>query len=398
MELTQEQTTTANDSQRSSFFTDCEIETLNKIEKNMEALKFYFKERNDIIEAMFISLLSKQHLCMVGPPGTGKSYLITSFCQGFGFNLFQYQLSKFTTPEELMGPFSLISLKKGKYERITENKIQECDIAYLDEIFNGNSAICNKLNEIMNERLCEGRRVHLQSIFSGTNFIPGEPELIAFWDRFLFRFIVSRIAESSSFKDMLIQDDFVIDKNLIISRIELESLQQKIDDVSIDDIIDLIIKLRSELEGEGIYPSDRRFKWAMRALKACAILHKRKSVIRDDLFILKSILFEEKKQIPLVEQIIARIIAPALAKLKILLTQANEMYKNIKTKDPKNPDDLAAIMETREKLQMIHSEINTNFMNKNDISDKVKGIAGKIIKEIVAKSKKIEKEKLKSIY
>lgn len=382
---------------QSGLFSKYELEIIDKLDEQKARLQAYFKERDEIIETMFISILAKQHVCMVGPPGTAKSYLITSFCKGFGFNVFQYQLSKFTTPEEILGPYSLKSLKEGKYERIKDGKLQRCDVAYLDEVFNGNSSILNKMNEIMNERMCEGESIPLESIFSGTNFIPEDPVLVAFWDRFLFRHIVDRINEYSSFKKMLSQGLYSDDPKLAVSKSDLELLQEKVDHISVSLVIDKIVKIRHELQEEGIYPSDRRFVWAITALKAMALLNKRDEVSDDDLFILRSVLWDEKKDIASVEQIIAKTVAPALARLKEMLTQANELYKDVKSADPKKVDELPKIMESLEKLKMLHSEINETVLSNAQISDKTREMATKIANELKAKADKIKSEKLSAI-
>ncbi|MGC4051936.1 MAG: AAA family ATPase [Paludibaculum sp.] len=54
---------------------------------------------------------------------------------------FSLLLTKFTTPEEVVGPVSLAGLKADKYVRVTAGKLPEAEYAFLDELFKASSAI-----------------------------------------------------------------------------------------------------------------------------------------------------------------------------------------------------------------------------------------------------------------
>lgn len=365
-----------------AHFTDIETIAIKKLNAQIMALKNYFKERDDIIEAMVVTLLSKQHLVMVGPPGTAKSYLIESFCSGFEqFELFNWQFTKFTTPEEVFGPYSLKALKEGIYKRITAHKLPEADLAYLDEIFNANSSILNALNSAMNERVFERAKIKLNSVFSGTNFIPEESVLVAFFDRFLFRFIVDEIMEADHFEQMLLLNSYHLDPDLILSKTELEALQIRLSTVKYDSIVKPLTKVREVLKEEAIYPSSRRFKWAIQALQANALLYGRNEVIDEDLFILKNILWQSKTEIAKIEQIILKTISPALSQIRELLSMAQDLDKQSKALDAKKPDELGQIMENSAKLQEIIEDLADILKNKN-LQSKVKEVAEKIIGQI----------------
>lgn len=377
-----------------TFYSPTESAAIQKLNGQMNTLRAYFKERDEIIEAMFVALLAKQHLVMVGSPGTAKSYLIESFCGGFSdFERFDWQLTKFTTPEELFGPYSLKALKDGRYERIPQYKLQQADIAYLDEIFNANSSILNALNSAMNERLFERTAVPLNSIFSGTNQIPEDPVLQAFFDRFLFRFIVNEISDASAFEDMLMLGPYQLDPALVLTKAEIAELQAKARGVKYDVSVRMITKLRESLKEENIYPSSRRFRWAISALQALALLNGRKEVAEEDILILKNILWADKKEIAIVEQLIVKVINPALAQIKELLAQANEIEKNVRDADPKNAKDLGLIMESLEKMRLIATQIE-DIKGKRRMPPKVTDVANRVIEQISDAGKRIQKEKL----
>lgn len=378
-----------------TFYNEAEATAIQKLSAQKDALCAYFKERDEIIEAFFLALLSQNHIVMIGPPGTAKSYLIESFCAGISdVKLFAWQLTKFSTPEELFGPYSLTDLKAGKYTRIINDKLPTADIAYIDEVFNGNSSILNAFNSAMNERTFEGKPIPLKCVFSGTNFIPEDGVLIAFYDRFLFRFIVDEIHDAGHFGSMLMLGEYSLDPSAVITKTDLEQLQQKIGSIKFDGIIPQMVKLRESLRDDGIGPSSRRFKWAIRALQANALLNGRAEVIDEDLFVLKNVLWGEKKEIPIVEQVIAKAINPAIAEIRELLAQAKEIENDVKTADPKNPTELAKIMEALEKLKAIVDDVKTIVKSKH-LSEKVKETANKICNEVTDAGKRLQQEKLK---
>ncbi|MBD3343111.1 MAG: AAA domain-containing protein [Candidatus Lokiarchaeota archaeon] len=384
---------------QSSFYATKQLAAIEKLKRQKSALQQYFKERDEIVETMFLCVLSQQHQIQVGPPGTAKSALIESFTKGFdGFSMFSYQLSKFSTPEELFGPFDLNELKRGNYTRKSSGMMQDSEIVYVDEVFNANSSVLNKCNSLMNERTFEGKSAALQSLFGATNFLPEESNLVAYFDRFLFRHLVKYIGEPNTFKSMLQLDrDFLPNKNDVIHRDEIKDLQVKLHEIDVSGIIDKIVRIREELREDGICPSDRRFRWALIALKASALIDAREVVTEEDLFVLKHILWGEKEHVSTIEQTIARIVQPALAEIKTLMSQAHEMCKSVKAKDPKKPDELALIMETLEKLNKIKQEIE-EIINSKNLSKKVLKVAEKILKEIVSEGQRIQKDKMKAFF
>ena len=109
-------------------------------------------ERNEESSLVVLAMIAKEHILLLGVPGTGKSVLgrrLSKLCNG---SFFQRLLTRFTTPEELFGPLSLRSLENDEYRRSTSGFLPTASVAFLDEIFKANSAILNTLLTILNER------------------------------------------------------------------------------------------------------------------------------------------------------------------------------------------------------------------------------------------------------
>lgn len=109
-------------------------------------------ERDTEIDLALTALVCQEHVLYVGPPGTAKSMLANAMVQFIGGEKFSILLSKFSTPEELYGPISVVGLKADKYRRIIDGTLATATIGFVDEVFKASSAILNTLLTIMNER------------------------------------------------------------------------------------------------------------------------------------------------------------------------------------------------------------------------------------------------------
>lgn len=181
-----------------------EVEALrDKLNKLRLHLSKYFIAKDELIDLMVVCTLAQEPLLLVGPPGTAKSDLILKFVQAVGLQqgeYFEYMLTKFTEPSEIIGPVDINQLKEGRYLRRVSGKLPECRVAFLDEIFKSNSAILNTLLTIINERKYyqDGQPVpvNMRMLFAATNEIPDLSELGALKDRFTMKIESSSVMES----------------------------------------------------------------------------------------------------------------------------------------------------------------------------------------------------------
>jgi len=177
-------------------------EVRGRINAMRKTLSGYFVEKSEIIDLMAIATLAQEPLLLIGRPGTAKSDLVVRFCQALGLGgeeYFEYMLTKFTEPSEIVGPIDINRLKEGRYLRRVQGKLPKAQIVFLDEIFKSNSAILNTLLTIINERKFyqDGKPepVSMKMLFAATNELPEFSELDALKDRFVLK------AESVSVKD-----------------------------------------------------------------------------------------------------------------------------------------------------------------------------------------------------
>ena len=70
----------------------------------------------------------------------------------------------------------LVRLREGTVATVTTGMLPEAEFAFLDELFNANSAILNNLLTVLNERVyrrgAETHRLPLVSLFAASNHLP----------------------------------------------------------------------------------------------------------------------------------------------------------------------------------------------------------------------------------
>lgn len=354
---------------------------LDKVNDIKKYLKAKFVERDEIIDALFISLIARQHTLLIGPPGTAKSALVMEFTkQVTDVSYFQWLLTRFSTPEELFGPVSLEALEKGVYKRNTANKLPEAQVTFLDEIFKANSAILNALLTLINERLFYNNgtpiKTPLQSVIGGSNEYPEDGEgLEALFDRFLLRFELDYIGEDAGFLNMLKSN--YIKPPAPLQMQEIDQLQMFADMVDIPEAIyGILLRIRTELKDEGIRPSDRRFRQSLSLLKAKAALDGRSSVKVDDLTILRNGLWETPDQRQKSHDIVdSYSVDRCSSELEMIHKTAKELYNAVKS------DPTAELgMEATAKFKTLLSQTISLEKMHPERKDEIQDIKDQVIK------------------
>ena len=184
-------------------------ELRKRITRFRQSLGRFFVNKQEIIDLMCVAAVAQEPLLLVGPPGTAKSDLVLKFKDALGMgegDYFEYMLTRFTEPSEIIGAIDIKELREGKYIRRKEGKLPTAKLVFLDEIFKSNSAILNILLTIINERKFyqDGvpEPVPLRIMFAATNEIPEQGELAALKDRFVLK-VQSRSVQDDHFQELI---------------------------------------------------------------------------------------------------------------------------------------------------------------------------------------------------
>src|SRR3954471_16163551 len=184
-------------------------ELRTRLNRFRTSLGRFFVQKQELIDLMLVAAVAQEPLLIVGPPGTAKSDLVLKFKDALGLgegDYFEYMLTRFTEPSEIVGPIDIGKLREGRYIRREEGKLPTARLAFLDEIFKSNSAILNILLTIINERKFyqDGvpQPVRLRILFAATNEVPEQSELAALKDRFVLK-VESRSVQDDQFTNLI---------------------------------------------------------------------------------------------------------------------------------------------------------------------------------------------------
>jgi len=337
-----------------------------------EKLAEPFVGREEEAKVLVLAVLTGEHALLVGEPGTAKSALARRLAGLLDARFFKYLLTKYTEPGELLGPLDIRALREGEYRRITRGKLPEAEIAFLDEIFNANSAVLNSLLSIMQERVVyDGYteiRTNVWSIIAASNTVPEEAELQALYDRFLFRHRVEPLPPD--YWSALLEAAWSIERNSyvpdepVLTISEVKSIYNYImNNIDPFPIKDKLIKLFMILEDKGYHLTDRRKGKTLKAIAAHALLEGRTTVNEQDLFVLKYIVPKDPEDFVQINSILLEELKTRERIIRELKTiEANlENIRNeismIASFDPKLIEYYRVLKATKAKVQNLAKDL-----------------------------------------
>jgi MoxR-like ATPase len=333
-------------------------------------------DREQLVDLIALSAIAQEHLLVIGPPGTAKSEAVRRVARTLGGRYFEYLLGRFTEPSEVFGPIDLRKLKEGVVETQTAGMLPEADLAFLDEVFLGSTAILNTLLGLLNERVFRrghtAVKVPLRVCIAASNGIPEEPALAAFADRFLVRVFVEPIPDAKL--EALLDGGAALNRSslsVLASFDDLDVLARAAKDASNSRLRDPLAHAVRLLRRAGVELSDRRVVKVQRLCAAAAVLSGRLEPTDADLWpilyavppldgqrlaqdVLKDVL-QHAQSSTLLAATEAAANAPAARAARILET-AQSLFSQAPTSD-----DLSALERWRLKLEGVAREIDASF-------------------------------------
>ena len=345
-------------------------------------------ERDAEIRSLAAALVAGQHVLLLGPPGTGKSYLTGLFTAALGSSFFQVLMTKYTVPEEVFGPYSLAGLERDEYRRVVAGYLPSVEVGFLDEVFKANSSILNALLTILNEGEFDngGSRsaVPLKLCVGASNEFPADDSLNALRDRFLLCHWVSPIKNRSAKRALFFGGSKPVAAKL--SPADVAVLRAACDAVAVPDVVqDAMMDLADELEREhGITASDRRWRQATSLVRASAVLDGRDVATPRDLSILAHVLWRTVEERATVGAVVAQFVSPKLGEAMKLYDAAVEMVGKIDRK-ASGQQATAALGNANGELQKINKSIRalgTADPEITDYADKVGQMQREVGREV----------------
>lgn len=264
---------------------DCSMQVRNGIRAATAGLI----GREQLAELIVLGAVAQEHLLVVGPPGTAKSAVVRRVAQAMGGRYFEYLLGRFTEPSELFGPVDLKKLREGTVETDVTGMLPEADVAFLDEVFLGSTAILNTLLGVLNER--RFRRGHtqiqcpLRVCVGAANGLPDDEALAAFADRFLLHLFIEPVPDHQL--ETMLAGGWQSDRTQVAPQaamVHLDVLCQALHQVDMDAARPALANAIRQLRQAGIQLSDRRIVKAQRLIAAAAVLAGRTQATQGDLW------------------------------------------------------------------------------------------------------------------
>ncbi|MEV7779469.1 AAA family ATPase [Kitasatospora sp. NPDC088351] len=248
-------------------------------------------DRETVAEVVTLCAVAGEHLLVVGAPGTAKSEAVRRVAGQLGGRYFEYLLGRFTEPNELFGPVDLRRLREGRVEFETAGMLPEAEIAFLDEVFLGSTAVLNTLLGLLNERVFRRGGTVLASplrvCVGAANHLPEDPALAAFADRFLARVFVEPVA------DARLEELLEAGRRPATAPARPADLLGAVDrlaaaarDCDLDEVTPLLGTALRRLRAAGVPVSDRRAVRSQKLVAAAAVLDGRTAGTARDLWVL----------------------------------------------------------------------------------------------------------------
>lgn len=349
-------------------------QTIKRLDHVKHILKSMFTDRDMAIDLLVLATVTQEHVLLVGPPGTAKTEIIHKYTQLIDARGFHYLLTRFTEPSELFGPLDLAKFQEGIYTIRTERMLPEAQVAFIDEVFNGSSAILNSLLTLLNERVFHNGAVQqvvpLMSMIGASNSVPEDPWLKAFADRFILRLELESIEDDRI--DDLLQQGWGLERDKVEASIKAaqgKETGKEIAGVKVQDVLGLHGRLLEvdisgirpvygqlirELKAEGVELSDRRVVKGMKLIAGAALLRGAETAAVADLWALVH-MWTRPEEAKVIRNVLAPKMAEAGDNSLVQTRPVSDIMMDLET------------LENRENLLLTDSALGAYLMELNKL-------------------------------
>jgi len=297
-------------------------------------------ERADVIVGLIVALLAGTNVALLGPAGIAKSYLIVMLASAFkDGSYFEYLLSKFTAPSEIMGPVKFSAMKNDSFERAVDNYLPTANFAFLDEVFKCNSALLNALLTLINEKkyrngtkLCKSP---LASVFGASNELPEDKDgnLAALWDRFPIKYWLPGDLEDANLLALMDKEANGTKGSKLTPFLTMADLEQAQDEVAKvpfpKDVLNRAIEIKNELKKGDHRVSPRTMARIVRILQAYAWLCGDAEVTADHLVFLGDVLWTDPSDTANIQRLVAKLANPLKQAVTAIMDCATEQFRTV---------------------------------------------------------------------
>ena len=265
-------------------------QAIARIKEGMRQALAGLIDREAVAQLILLGAIAQEHLLIIGPPGTAKSYVVKRVATIVGGSYFEYLLGKFTEPSELFGTIDFTKLQDGRFETQTEGMLPEADFVFLDEIFLASTAILNTLLGVLNDHTF--RRGHTQTqcplkiCVGASNQLPEDETLQAFSDRFLLTYFIQPVADPQL--ETLLSNGWSLSQSAPLESMglleDIEALKRSLPHINLTRVVPQLAEAIRRLRQNNIILSDRRLTKLPKLVAASALLAGREIAESADLW------------------------------------------------------------------------------------------------------------------
>lgn len=310
------------------------------------------KERGEVLHGVWVGRIAQEHLLMLGPGGTGKSFLARDTANHIdGSTYFEVAFDETTDPSQVFGPPDIKAMvEDGKTRRVPTGMLPEATEAFLDEFFNGNGPLLHSTMPALNERIFHNNgqptSIPLRQCLMGTNKLNADADQAALWDRVHLRYVVNYVGARDSQAQMVgdaiarmasvgrgVSTNVAGAHRTLVTLAELDQAHAEALSLDIPDaVIDTFFDIRDELQhgAASVQISDRRAVEGMAAVMANAWLRNHDEVKVGDLDILANMWWTVQDQMSAARGVILAATNPGEKAALDLLDELDKLRKEIK--------------------------------------------------------------------
>lgn len=278
-----------------------------------------------------LALIAREHVLLVGPPGTAKSQLCRSAASLVAdARYFERLLSPTTAPEAIWGPVSISALREDRYEHITAGYAADAHVLFLDEVGRASPAILDTLLHLLGpeRQALVGTQQIKAPLVAAIGSANTWPEDAAMLDRWTLRASVQYLPAAMR-RDLLAFKAPTIAPVITLADLEVAHAAAWLTPWS-PDAVETLEQILNDLDEAGIAVSDRRLRSADKIARAAAHLREpdpKNTVQPIDLEALQFVLWSVPDQAATAAQKIVARANPVGARLDAMLAEVDELSR-----------------------------------------------------------------------